>query len=245
MKKRPLCLSIGGSDSCGGAGIQADLRMFESLGAHGCSAITALTAQNPQQITHIEPASLAHLDMEMQAVFDYYDVAAAKTGMLVDAEHVAVVAASLEQKHIDKPLVLDPVMIASSGTELLDAGGRDALTNALIPLATLITPNLEEAAFWLGRAVRDAREDALALAGQFDTAVLLKGGHGEGEKLSDVLAAPDGSCKVFEHARKPWDEQQRHGTGCRLAAAIAAYLATGEELIKAVRKGIASARKAA
>ena len=235
MKKRPVCISIGGSDSCGGAGIQADLRVFEALGAQGCSAITALTAQNPQQITH----------MEMQAVFDYYDVAAVKTGMLVDAEHVAVVAACLEQQHIDKPLVIDPVMIASSGAELLDAGGRDALTHALIPLATLITPNLEESAYWLGRKVRDAQEDALLLAAQFDTAVLVKGGHGEGEKLSDVLATPDGSCKAFEHARKPWDEQQGHGTGCRLAAAIAAHLAAGEELIKAVRKGIASAQKAA
>jgi len=135
--------------------------------------------------------------------------------------------------------------LPASGAELLDAGGRDALAQALIPLATLITPNLEEAAFWLSRPVRDAQEDAQLLAAQFDTAVLLKGGHGEGEKLSDVLATPDGSCKAFEHARKLWDEQQGHGTGCRLAAAIAAHLAAGEELSKAVRKSIASAQKAA
>ncbi len=241
---KPVCLSIGGSDSCAGAGIQADLRVFEGLGSRGCSAISALTAQNPQKITHIEPASLVHLDMEMQAIFDYYDVAAVKTGMLVDAGHVAVVAASLQQNHAGRALVLDPVMFASSGTELLDAGGRNALAHALIPLATLLTPNYEEAAYWLNRPVGDAREDALTLAEQFNTAVVLKGGHGEGDRLSDVFAAPDGTVKAFDHPRKPWDDNQRHGTGCRLAAAITAHLASGQELLKAVGKGIVSAQKA-
>lgn len=241
---KPVCLAIGGSDSCSGAGIQADLRILESLGVRGCSAISALTAQNPRQISRIEPASLVQLDMEMQAVFDYYDVGVVKSGMLFDAERVAVVAASLQTNHAGKPFVLDPVMIASSGIELLDAGGRDALTHALIPLATLITPNHEEAAYWLHREVNNAQDDALMLAKQFDTAVLLKGGHAEGNVVSDLFAAPDGTIKAFEHPRKSWDENKQHGTGCRLAAAIAAHLALGEEPIRAVQKGIASAQKA-
>jgi len=239
----PVCLAIGGSDSCSGAGIQADLRVFDTLGLKGCSAITALTAQNPQQISHIEPVSLTHLDMEMHAIFDYYKVAVVKTGMLLDADHVAVVAASLQQNHTGKPFVLDPVMIASSGVVLLDTGGRAALTHALVPLATLITPNREEAAFWLSRPLHDTQEDALTLAKQLGKPVLLKGGHGEGDILHDVFAAPDGSIKVFEHPRKPWGEDKRHGTGCRLAAAIAGHLALGEELLKAIQKGIATAQK--
>jgi len=241
---KPVCLAIGGSDSCSGAGIQADLRIFEWLGIKGCSAITTLTAQNPREITHIEPVPLAHLDAELQAVFDYYDVAAVKTGMLMDAEHTAVVAASLQQNHAGRPFVLDPVMFASTGTELLDEGGRNALTHALIPSVSLITPNREEAAFWLNHPVNRAEEDALTLAKQLDTPVLLKGGHAEGDVLNDVFASPDGSIKVFHHKRKPWDEDKRHGTGCRLASAITAHLALGEGLIEAIEKGISSSQKA-
>jgi len=241
----PVCLAIGGSDSCSGAGIQADLRVFDALGIRGCSAITALTAQNPKEITHIESVSLAHLDAELQAVFDYYDVTTVKTGMLLDAEHVAIVVASLQQNHVGKHFILDPVMFASSGAELLDTGGRAAVTHALVPLATLITPNREEAAFWLKHPVNIAEEDALALARQLDTPVLLKGGHTDGDVLKDVFAAPDGVIKAFEHPRKAWDEDKLHGTGCRLAAAIAGHLALGEELLKAVQKGIATAQKAA
>ncbi len=241
--KRPVCLAIGGSDTCGGAGIQADLRMFDMLKAQGCSALTALTAQNPREIIRMDPVPLAQLDAEMQAVFDYYDVAVVKTGMLVDAEHVAVVAAALQQYHAGKPVVIDPVMVASSGAVLLDEGGRDALLSALVSQASLLTPNLDEAAYWLGRTIGHAKEDARILAGRFQCAVLLKGGHGEGKVLSDVLAMPDGSVTSFEHALKAWSEEQRHGTGCRLAAAIAAYLALGEALEGAVSKGIASARQ--
>jgi len=241
---RPVGLAIGGSDSCSGAGIQADLRVFDMLGMKGCSATTALTAQNPKKISHIEQVSLAHLDMEMQAIFDYYEVAVVKTGMLLDAEHVAVVAASLLQNHADKPFVLDPVMIASSGTVLLDNGGRAALTHTLVPLATLVTPNREEAAFWLGRPLHNPQEDAPTLAKQLGKPVLLKGGHGEGAVLSDIFATPEGSFKAFEHPRKPWDEDKLHGTGCRLAAAIAGHLALGDELLKAIQKGIATAQKA-
>ncbi|ATX79352.1 hydroxymethylpyrimidine kinase [Mariprofundus aestuarium] len=235
---RQVCLTIGGSDSCGGAGIQADLSVFEALGVHGCSATTALTAQNPKFISRIEPVSLAQLDAEIHAVFDYYDVAVVKTGMLLDAEHVAVVSALLHQLHKGM-LVVDPVMISSSGRALLDQGGVDALNHALLPLATLVTPNLDEAAVLLGGAVVDPGEAAKRLVDQLGCAVLLKGGHGERDELLDLLCGLDGEITPFSHARQPWSESQSHGTGCRLASAIAAKLSLEESLTVAVAQGVA------
>lgn len=237
QQNRPVCLTIGGSDSCGGAGIQADLRVFEAVGVNGCSATTALTAQNPRAISRIEAVSLAQLDAELHAIFDYYDVAVVKTGMLVDAEHVALVSALLDQLHNDQ-LVVDPVMISSSGKILLDQGGVDALKHALMPQATLITPNLDEAAVLLGEAVIDPAASAKQLAEQFHCAVLLKGGHGDGNELIDLLCEEDGKITDFSHVRQSWDEAQRHGTGCRLASAIAASLATDCSLNSAVDRSI-------
>jgi len=234
----PVCLVIGGSDSCSGAGIQADLHVFDRLGVRGCSAITALTAQNPREITRIEPAPLAQLDAELHAIFDSYDVAAVKTGMLVDAEHVAVVSAVVAERHQGRPLVVDPVMIASSGAELLDAGGRDALERSLIPLASLITPNLDEAAFWLGRGIEDAESDARQLSQRFGVPVLLKGGHAAGPVIRDILARPDGRTHIHEHPRREMNEEQAHGTGCRLASSIAARLALGLELVDALTQSV-------
>ncbi|MDQ6957096.1 MAG: hydroxymethylpyrimidine/phosphomethylpyrimidine kinase, partial [Mariprofundaceae bacterium] len=159
-KKRPICLTIGGSDSCGGAGIQADLRVFEALDVQGCSAITGLTAQNHLAIHRIEAVSLAQLDAELHAVFDVYDVAAVKTGMLLDAEHIAVISACLDLNHHQKHLIVDPVISSSSGKELLDSGAIETLKYTLIKQATLLTPNLHEAAIFLGRDIEDAVEDA-------------------------------------------------------------------------------------
>jgi len=240
MEQRPVCLSIGGSDSCGGAGIQADLRIFEQHGVIGCSAITALTAQNPDQITRIEPVSLAQLDAELHTVFDYYDVAAVKTGMLLDAEHIAVVGAALQQRHKQAALIIDPVMLASSGRRLLDAPAVEALVMALLPMATLLTPNLDEAAVLLGRPVSDARADCLELTETYGCSVLLKGGHGTGDVLLDILCEPDGALTSIEHPRLDWNESKAHGSGCRLAAAIAAILAQNR-----ASKGLADAVKQA
>lgn len=235
---RPVCLSIGGSDSCGGAGVQADLRVFDAVGVHGCSAITALTAQNPRAVTRIEPVSLAQLDAEIHAIYDYYDVAVVKTGMLVDAERVAVAAALIAERHRG-PLVVDPVMISSSGRSLLDEGGLDALRHALLPLADLVTPNLDEAAVLLGEKIEDAERAATVLAERLGCAVLLKGGHALGETVTDLLCDGDGETHRFNHARQPWGEADQHGTGCRLASAIAAYLATGKSLAEAAALGVA------
>lgn len=234
---KPVCLTIGGSDSCGGAGVQADLRVFESLDVSGCSATTALTAQNPRSITRIEAVSLAQLDAEIHAVFDYYDVAAVKTGMLVDAEHSALVASLLQQLH-GGVVVVDPVMISSSGKTLLDAGGVDAITHALIPQATLVTPNLDEASLLLGEAVSDPVVAVKRLSEELRCAVLLKGGHGEGEHLLDLLCNSAGEVSEYSHSRQPWSIDQRHGTGCRLASAITANLSMGIPMATAVSESV-------
>jgi len=239
MEQRRVCLTIGGSDSCGGAGIQADLRVFEALGARGCSAITALTAQNPQNITRIEAVPLAQLDAELHAVFDYYNVASVKTGMLLDSEHIATVSAALSLLHDGKPLVVDPVMVSSSGVELLDKGGRQAMLQSLLPMTTLLTPNLDEAAVFLGRDVENPEKDSQLLMQQLGCAVLLKGGHREGDELCDVLCEKNGKITSFSHPRLDWNEQVAHGSGCRLAAAITTHLARGNDLPESVGQAIA------
>ena len=235
--KRPVCLTIGGSDSCGGAGIQADLRVFESLGVHGCSAITALTAQNPANISRIEAASLAQLDAEMHAVFDYYDVVAVKTGMLVSVEHIAVVSALLQELHTGI-VVVDPVMISSSGKRLLQDGAVDTLIQALMPMVTILTPNLDEAALLLGESITDAAEAASALTHKLGCAVLLKGGHAVADQLSDILCESDGAVHIFNHPRQSWPAHKTHGTGCRLASAVTANLAHQTVMKTAVEKAI-------
>ncbi|MDQ6981887.1 MAG: bifunctional hydroxymethylpyrimidine kinase/phosphomethylpyrimidine kinase [Mariprofundus sp.] len=233
VSSRPVCLTIGGSDSCGGAGIQADLRVFDALGVHGCSAITALTAQNPLAVTHIEPVSLAQLDAEIHAVFDYYDVAVVKTGMLVDAEHIALISALLDQLHRGG-LVIDPVLVSSTGRPLLDSGAIGTLIDALIPLATLISPNFDEADALLGKRSDHSSTTVMEMADRLNCAVLLTGGHHEGEQLTDRLCDDDGVLYEFKHARQVWNRDHCHGTGCRLASAISANLAHGKSLPRAV-----------
>jgi len=236
---RPIALTIGGSDSCGGAGIQADLRVFEALDVHGCSAITALTAQNYHQIHRIEAVSLAQLDAELHAIFDVYEVAVVKTGMLFDAEHIATISACLDLYHVNKPLIVDPVMLSSSGHRLLAEDAVQTLQHTLIKQASLVTPNLHEAAVFLERASDDAVEDAAALAMQWGSSVLLKGGHGKGDICSDVLCERSGEIAIFSHAKQHWQKQQAHGTGCRLASAIAAYMARDLNIHDACEAGIA------
>ncbi|MDX8405460.1 MAG: bifunctional hydroxymethylpyrimidine kinase/phosphomethylpyrimidine kinase [Mariprofundus sp.] len=246
QSSRPVCLTIGGSDSCGGAGIQADLRVFEAMGVQGCSAVSALTAQNPREIVRIEAVSLAQMDAELHAVFDYYDVAAVKTGMLVDADHVAVVSGLLAQLH-GGMLVVDPVMVSSSGKSLLNAGGVDTLVRALAPQARLITPNFDEADVLLGKRAGYADsspvEAVQALVERMGCAVLLKGGHADAGELQDLLCDADGVVHPFRHARQLWNKSQRHGTGCRLASAVAAGLARQQSLEEAVGAAVAWLQK--
>jgi len=236
--KRPVCLAIGGSDSSAGAGIQADLMTFRLFGLKGCSSITALTAQNPLSISRIEIVSLEQLEAEVRSIFDYYDVSAVKTGMLVDYDRISLVASLLRELHSDKPLVVDPVMVSTSETRLLNDDGMRALIDRLCPIATLITPNIPEAEVLLGRPISDPLEDAAALAMRTQTAVLLKGGHGQGDRLLDVLYEVTGEITPFEHRRKAWDEEQAHGSGCRLASVITTQLAMNLPLADAVQNAI-------
>lgn len=231
----PVALTIGGSDSCSGAGIQADLQTFSAFGIKGCSAITALTAQNPEQITRIESVSLLQLEAEIRAVFDYYDVQVVKTGMLYDAERIQLVAKLLKELHTGRPVIIDPVMVSSSGKILLDEMALSILKQELLPMASLITPNIPEAEILLGEVT--GHDLSSQLSELFDVPILLKGGHLGGNKLIDILSI-DGEKIAFPHDRQQWDQESAHGTGCCLASAIAASMVQGNSLSVAVSKAI-------
>lgn len=233
--KPPAALAIGGSDSSAGAGIQADLRTIHALGVKGCSAITALTAQNPSEITRIEATSLAQLEAEIRACFAYYDIKAVKTGMLYDAERINLIATLMDELHAGKPLIVDPVMVSSSGKSLLDDAALSTLKKMLFPRASLITPNIPEATVLLGKDQN--KETATELFAIYSVPILLKGGHIRGDRLIDILCM-DGEEIAFPHERQNWDEESAHGTGCRLASAITALMVRERSLPVAVSEAI-------
>jgi hydroxymethylpyrimidine/phosphomethylpyrimidine kinase len=227
-------LTIAGSDSGGGAGIQADLKTFAALGCYGMSAITALTAQNTVGVQGIHAVPAAFLKSQLQSVIEDIGVDAVKIGMLHEPGVVEVVAWAIEHYHLQR-VVLDPVMVATSGDRLIADATVNVLVDHLFPLATVITPNLDEAALLLGRpiaAVSDLSDAAHALLLQGAKAVLLKGGHLPGDQVVDVLARPDHADVVLASARV--SSRNTHGTGCTLSSAMAAHLALGETLESAV-----------
>lgn len=232
---RPACvMTIAGSDSGGGAGIQADLKTFAAHGVHGLSAITALTAQNTRSVAAVHVPPAAFLRAQLDACFDDFRIVAVKLGMLATADVIHGVVDALEE-YRPEWIVVDPVMIATSGARLLDPDAINAMRARLLPLASLLTPNIPEAEALLGSAIDtpDAAEDALAeLLRLGPQAVLLKGGHlDEGDSVLDRYA--DGVHReLFEHPRLP---VQAHGTGCTLAAAAAANLCQGKEMPAACR----------
>lgn len=227
---RPACcLTIAGSDSGGGAGIQADLKTFAAHGVHGLSAITALTAQHTRGVTAVHVPPVSFLRAQIDACFDDFDVRAVKLGMLATAAVIDAVADAL-QTHAPTFVVLDPVMVATSGAPLLEADALQALRTRLLPLATIVTPNIPEAELLLDSVIGDARDATAALAAlraMGARAVLLKGGHlDEGDTVIDRF--DDGtSARDFIHERLRIDG---HGTGCTLASAIAANLCLGTPL---------------
>jgi len=231
----PIALTIAGSDSSGGAGIQADLKTFSAFGVYGASAITALTAQNTRGVTAVEPVAASFVVAQIEAVLGDLEVGAIKTGMLANAEIVEAVARCLRAIPKPPPLVVDPVMVATSGDVLLAVDAIEAVKHQLIPLAGLITPNLPEAARLLGatQAGDDAQaiDQARALLALGCGAVLLKGGHGTGEAAVDILCDPAG---IERLVRPRIATPHTHGTGCTLSAAIAALLAQGIALREAV-----------
>ncbi|GJM06385.1 MAG: hydroxymethylpyrimidine/phosphomethylpyrimidine kinase [marine bacterium B5-7] len=221
------CLTIAGSDCSGGAGIQADLKTFTVFGCYGMSVITAITAQNTCGVSACYPSELACIKEQLEVIFDDIRPDSIKIGMLFSSDIISVVADFLKEHAKDIPIVLDPVMLATSGDKLLQPDAVDALKTQLLPLATLITPNLPEAVelagkpgdpLVLGRA-------CLALGAQ---AVLIKGGHDQGEEAKDVLLQKDEEPHCLSLSRL--DTKNTHGTGCTLSAAIASGLARGLSL---------------
>jgi hydroxymethylpyrimidine/phosphomethylpyrimidine kinase len=232
----PIALTIAGSDSGGGAGLQADLKAFAALGVHGTTAVTCVTAQNPRKVFSIHPCPPATVRAQIEALFAELPPAAVKTGMLFNAATIRVVA-EFFRKGNRPPLVVDPVMVATSGARLLTQTAVHLYQRELLPLATLMTPNLDEAEILSERklrSIKDLREAARAMQSRYGCAVLLKGGH--------LKSLPD-AVDVF------WDGRREsllsapfvrgistHGTGCTYSAAIAAYLAHGRTLPEAVRR---------
>ena len=227
-------LTIAGSDSGGGAGIQADLKTFAALGCYGMTAITALTAQNTKGVQGIHGIPAEFLKAQIQSVMDDIGVDAIKIGMLHAPEIVDVVAWAIDHYKL-KNVVLDPVMVATSGDRLIASETVQVLVRELFPRATLITPNLDEAVLLLGRDISDASvlesagRDLLAMGAR---AVLLKGGHLPGDDVMDLLVQPNTPSERLSSRRI--HSNNVHGTGCTLSSAIAAYLALGLGLSEAV-----------
>jgi len=224
--RRPVAMTIAGSDSGGGAGIEADLKTFEAHAVWGTAAVTAVTAQNSLGVQASERVSPELVRAQMASVAADFGVDAAKTGMLVDAETAASVAQTVQQLGI-RPLVVDPVLVSGHGDVLLDLDGIDVLREQLLPLATVVTPNLSEAAALANRAVdsRQAMEDAARAIGALGPqVVLVTGGHLPGESSPDCLYA-DGAVRWLEAPRLP--ARHNHGSGCVLSAAVCAEVARG------------------
>jgi hydroxymethylpyrimidine/phosphomethylpyrimidine kinase len=232
--KMPVALTIAGSDSGGEAGIQADLRAFAALKVHGVTAITCLTAQNPERISRLEPCPPKMVRAQLESIMAHFAPAAAKTGMLFSAAIVQEVA-HFFMRNPSIPLVVDPVMVSTSGRRLLQTDGIEALKKRLLPLAAIVTPNLAEAEILLGKKIRSLqqlRKAAGAIYQKFGCAALVKGGH---------LAETGGAVDFFHGRDGEWmlsspraAKTALHGTGCTYSAAITAWLARGKSRIKSI-----------
>jgi len=233
----PNALTIAGSDSGGGAGIQADIKTFVALQCYGASVITALTAQNTARVSAVFDVSAEFIGEQIDAIFEDIPIAAVKTGMLPSAPIVEMTATKLRE-HAVANVVVDPVMVTTHGQRLIDDKAADAIKSQLLPLATVVTPNITEARILSG-APDDADNSLAAIEAMAraimrlgSSAVLIKGGHGDGSDCVDVLF--DGAS--VQHFSSPRiDTKNTHGTGCTLSAAIAAFLARGESVADATR----------
>jgi hydroxymethylpyrimidine/phosphomethylpyrimidine kinase len=231
-QRRPSVLTIAGSDSGGCAGIQADLETIAAFGLHGLSVITAVTAQNSRRVESIHPVPAREVAAQLDTVFDDFDIAAVKVGMVGRPAAIEVIGAAL-RAHRPRPTVIDPVLVSTSGTALLSARALKQARRQLFPLADLLTPNVPEAEALLGRPIRrdaDLVPAARDLLEDGARAVLLKGGHLRGRVVRDVLVDAK-SVHEFSHARLPF---RVRGTGCTLASAIACGLARGRGMRAAV-----------
>lgn len=239
----PITLTIAGSDSSAGAGVQADLKTLQQLGVHGLSAVTSIVSETPLEVREIEPVTTALVQSQVQILLETYPVAAIKTGMLPSRSCIIGICEILGG--LDIPIVTDPVMVASSGSPLMQADSVAAMAQRLIPLSTIVTPNMPEASVLLEREVRvesDLEQAARDIAEKFQTACLLKGGHlpGGSDRL-DVLWH-DGKAHHFTHPDADIGEGI-HGTGCTLSSSIAGHLALGKPLEQAVEGAISHVQK--
>jgi hydroxymethylpyrimidine/phosphomethylpyrimidine kinase len=240
-KKLPVALTIAGSDSGGGAGIQADLKTFAALGVHGASAIACLTAQNPKRVLGIETVSPQMLRRQLEAVFEELKPRAVKTGMLFSAENISIIANFFSKRQAasgKRQFVIDPILVSTSGAKLLEPKALKILQDKLLPLATLVTPNLSEAEILSGQKISSVEEMVVAakkIHAQFGGAVLVKGGHlKNSDEATDLFF--DGKTEFTLSA--PFVKNVRtHGTGCAYSAAICAALALGKNLPQAVQIG--------
>lgn len=229
----PVALTIAGSDCSSGAGLQADLKTFQHFGVYGLTAVTCVVAETPNLVRSVHPVTPAVLQDQLHVLLDAFPVAAIKTGMLFSKAHIVAVSEILS-RHPGIPLVIDPVMIASTGDPLLEDNAIAAYKERLFPLATVVTPNLDEAEVLWGRPARDEAaigRAAAELSARHGCAVLLKGGHLGEPECADLLMV-DGLPQWFRSPRI--DTAASHGTGCTLSSAIAAGLALGRDLHDAV-----------
>jgi hydroxymethylpyrimidine/phosphomethylpyrimidine kinase len=236
----PIALTIAGSDSSAGAGIQADLKTFTALGVYGLTAVTCIVAEVPRKVSRVEPVTATMVREQIDVLLKNFGVGAIKTGLLCSAEIVCAVAQAIHdsKKKIARPvpLVVDPVMIATSGDNLLGPGAVEAYKNKLFPLATLITPNLDEAALLLETTIKDRKQmenAARALAKKYRASILLKGGHLRGDNAVDLLFHYG---ELTEFSAPFVRGVETHGTGCTYSAAITAGLASGFSLVQAIKR---------
>ena len=233
----PVALTIAGSDCSAGAGLQADLKTFGALGVYGLTAVTCVVAEVPGKVSRIEAVDVRSVREQIELLLAHFSVGAIKTGLLCSSEIVETVAVVLEESGESIPLVVDPVMVATSGDALLEPAAIEIYRARLFPRATLVTPNMPEAAALTGRAVRNLDEMRVAgeeLAAKFGTRFLIKGGHLDGKSATDLLS--DGAA-VREFSAPFLEGVSTHGTGCTYSAAIAAGLALGDELEAAIKRG--------
>ena len=237
MKKYHSVLTIAGSDCSGGAGIQADIKAISALGGYAASAITAITVQNTCGVTGIHPVPASYVKARIEAVMTDIKPSAIKIGMINDVEIVKAIAESIKE-YKPKFVVFDPVMVSTSGCKLIEDKAIEAIKEELIPLSTIITPNLSEAMVLTGDSISDAASMTAAGNKILESgcgAVLIKGGHLEGNDMCDVLCIK-GENTPYIYTASKISSKNTHGTGCTLSSSIATYLALGETLQEAVRK---------
>lgn len=235
MEHHPVILSIAGSDCSGGAGIQADIKTISALGGYAATAITAITVQNTLGVSAVQPISAETVRGQIEAVMEDLQPVAVKIGMVNDIQIVGVISDCL-RKYAPQYVVYDPVMVSTSGRKLMTDEAVEEIKKKLLPLVTLITPNIDEAAVLTGKNIQNVQDMKMAarkLTDEFHTSILIKGGHLEGDKMCDLLHTSEMICHIYKEEKI--ETTNLHGTGCTLSSAIATYLAKGYPMQEAIQ----------